>query len=141
MNVNEKFTLWVISNILNLLCGCKYKIYNMTHIVKFVFTLTCTQKFNKLKIYYMKLQTVNLCFTILRLAYDGKGFYFIYLTLQTNINQCIMYSKLTISFSSNVEKNAFEKWLIEFVMVCRINWYHSHTFIQSVLLNVILHES
>lgn len=51
-----------------------------------------------------------------------------------------MYSKLTISFSSNVEKNAFEKWLIEFVMVCRINWYHSHTFIQSVLLNVILHE-
>lgn len=72
MNVNEKFTLWVISNILNLLCGCKYKIYNMTHIVKFVFTLTCTQKFNKLEIYYMKLQTVILCFTILRLAYDGK---------------------------------------------------------------------
>lgn len=72
MNVNEKFTLWVISNILNLLCGCKYKIYNMTHSVKFVFTLTCTQKFNKLEIYYIKLQTVILCFTILRLAYDGK---------------------------------------------------------------------
>lgn len=44
----------------------------MTHIVKFVFTLACTQKFNKLEIYYMKLQTVILCFTILRLAYDGK---------------------------------------------------------------------
>lgn len=44
----------------------------MTHIVKFVFTLTCTQKFNKLEIYYMKLQTVISCFTILRLAYDGK---------------------------------------------------------------------
>lgn len=46
--------------------------FTMTHIVKFVFTLTCTQKFNKLEIYYMKLQTVILCFTILRLAYDGK---------------------------------------------------------------------